>query len=624
MKPSDFVSTSGQKQEMSQSILQTEMTDAVNSGIVGRADKSEKSLKSGLYSVGKKASTGGATSAALAAVTKSHGGRKDSTSTAIKNNVINGALSDSELEGADTVYYGGKGTYRAVRGIQKRIGARASTDGKPTTEKIQVKRQLKNALKGTSVNAAREAISGTELEGADTVYYGGKGTYRAVRGIQKRMAGKDALSSKKSLGKLSEKKSQSKSMDTLEAKRKAQAKGYFKKTVYDTAEKVKAAAVAEKTIGGKVLVSKGGSGLLMSVAPIILPVLIIAMLVIILFLGILGGIAGDDAQKKASLDGMPSWVTYDLVLSCLKAHEEYGYPPSALLGQMMIENGTSDEGSDLGRLYHNYGGVKYFGTIDGLITGSVSMLTTEYINGRPVQMYCNFAVFASDAAYMKYRCEYLYKQPNYTSVPNFQKAIDEKNSELFLKALGEGGYYTASTDSYVAQYRSICEAYPLVPRLDSMTSEEFENGFGNAFYPGGGQDYASAEQWQKDIVNACSRVSWPGASLCATWTSRVYAAAGHPCSGNGNSVLGHQGYGASYYPSRATTDLSQIKVGMLVSAQFGSNTAAGNTYGHVGIYIGDGMVMDSVNSGIRTISLSEWVSQNGRGWVVCGYPWDWR
>lgn len=141
---------------------------------------------------------------------------------------------------------------------------------------------------------------------------------------------------------------------------------------------------------------------------------------------------------------------------------------------------------------------------------------------------------------------------------------------------------------------------------------------------GGGQDYVSAEQWQKDIVDACNRVSWPGASLCATWTSNVYRAAGYQVWGNGNSVLGHQGYGASYYPSRATTDLSEIKVGMLVSAQFGSNTAAGNTYGHVGIYIGDGMVMDSVNSGIRTIPLSEWVSQNGRGWIVCGYPWDWR
>ena len=600
---------------MSQSVLQTEMTDAVNSGIVENADKSEKSLKSPLYSIGKKAASGGATSAALAAVTKGRGAKADAA--AIRNSAINGTLSDSELEGADTVYHGGKAAYRAVRGIQKRVSGSSH-------EKLLTKQNIKSGLKATGSATAHDAISGTELEGADTVYHGGKAAYRAVRGIQRRVSGKDALSSNKSLGKLSEKKSQGKVANTLDAKRNAQAKSYFKRNVYNTAEKVKAAATVEKAVGGKVLAAKGGSGLLMSVAPTLLPLLFLVLIVATIFLGILGGIGADDAQKKASLDGMPSWVTYDLVLSCLKAHEEYGYPPSALLGQMMIENGTSDEGSDLGRLYHNYGGVKYFGTIDGLITGSVSMLTTEYIGGRPVQMYCNFAVFASDAAYMKYRCEYLYKQPNYTSVPNFQKAIDEKNSELFLKALGEGGYYTASTDSYVAHYRSICEAYPLVPRLDSMTSEEFENSFGNAFYPGGGQDYASAEQWQKDIVNACSRVAWPGPSLCATWSNRVYAAAGHPCSGNGNSVLGHQGYGASYYPSRATTDLSQIKVGMLVSAQFGSNTVPGNTYGHVGIYIGDGMVMDSINSGIRKISLSEWVAQNGRGWVVCGYPWDWR
>ena len=39
MKPSDFVSTSGQKQDMSQSLLQTEMTDAGNTGIVDRAAK---------------------------------------------------------------------------------------------------------------------------------------------------------------------------------------------------------------------------------------------------------------------------------------------------------------------------------------------------------------------------------------------------------------------------------------------------------------------------------------------------------------------------------------------------------------------------------------------------------
>ena len=123
-------------------------------------------------------------------------------------------------------------------------------------------------------------------------------------------------------------------------------------------------------------------------------------------------------------------------------------------------------------------------------------------------------------------------------------------------------------------------------------------------------------------MDCCHRVGWPGASLCATWTSRVYAAAGYSIHGNGNTQLGNKGGGAANYdPSRATTDLSTIKVGMLISAQYGSNSAAGNRYGHVGIYIGDGMVMDSVSTGIRTISLSDWVSQNNRGWVVCGYPW---
>ena len=75
MKPSDLVSTSGQRDDAGQSLLQTEMTDAVNSGIVGKADKSEKSLKGELYSVGKKAATGGAASAALSAVTKGRKGK---------------------------------------------------------------------------------------------------------------------------------------------------------------------------------------------------------------------------------------------------------------------------------------------------------------------------------------------------------------------------------------------------------------------------------------------------------------------------------------------------------------------------------------------------------------------
>ena len=398
---------------------------------------------------------------------------------------------------------------------------------------------------------------------------------------------------------------------------------YFHRNVYENA-----AAQAGKKKALTIL-SGGIKGMLSSLAGAVSQFfpLIIAFILAFGLISVVGGGAADEEQKSASLDGMPAWVTYDLVLACLNAHEQYGYPASALLGQMMIENGTSDSGSDLGRLYHNYGGVKYAGyDYGGLITGSVKMLTTEYsASGSAYKTYADFAVFKDDDSYMKYRCEHLYKQSNYTRVPNYQKAIDTNNSELFLRALGEGGYYTASQDSYIAQYRSICQAYPLVAQLDSMTAEEFKNRYsGTTLIPGGGQDYQSADQWQKDIVNACSQTPWPGANLCATWTTRVYARAGHPVGGNGNTQLGNQGYGANYSQKRATTDLSQIKVGMLISAQYGSNTPAGNAYGHVGIYIGDGKVMDSIYSGLRTISLSDWVSQNGRGWVVCGYPWDWR
>lgn len=158
-----------------------------------------------------------------------------------------------------------------------------------------------------------------------------------------------------------------------------------------------------------------------------------------------------------------------------------------------------------------------------------------------------------------------------------------------------------------------------------MTAEEFKNRYsGTTLIPGGGQDYQSADQWQKDIVNACSQTPWPGANLCATWTTRVYARAGHPVGGNGNTQLGNQGYGANYSQKRATTDLSQIKVGMLISAQYGSNTPAGNAYGHVGIYIGDGKVMDSIYSGLRTISLSDWVTGFYVGTVPAGYIAAWR
>lgn len=57
-----------------------------------------------------------------------------------------------------------------------------------------------------------------------------------------------------------------------------------------------------------------------------------------------------------------------------------------------------------------------------------------------------------------------------------------------------------------------------------------------------------------------------------------------------------------------TSDKSKLQVGMLVAVESSSSgSEAGLIYGHVGIYIGDGMVIDNIGH-IRTVSLDNWIA----------------
>lgn len=417
MKASDFTTGGNDREKAMSNLLKTEKTDAVNTGLVEKADKSAKALKGDLYSVGKKG-THGAGSTALDAIARKR--KKTSAADALDGK------SRSQLTGKNA--------------LTKKVQSRHNLN-----------KSLKRGAKGVAAKAAHNALKDSELEGTDdlvaTTHTGAKLAGKARKHLR---SGKDALEKKDSLGALSEKKYRTEKLDKKAAQKRMQFSKYFHRNVYENA-----AAQAGKKKALTVL-SGGIKGMLSSLAGAVSQFfpLIIAFILAFGLISVVGGGAADEEQKSASLDGMPAWVTYDLVLACLNAHEQYGYPASALLGQMMIENGTSDSGSDLGRLYHNYGGVKYAGyDYGGLITGSVKMLTTEYsASGSAYKTYADFAVFKDDDSYMKYRCEHLYKQSNYTRVANYQKAIDTNNSELFLRALGEGGYYTASQDSYIAQY----------------------------------------------------------------------------------------------------------------------------------------------------------------------------
>ena len=104
------------------------------------------------------------------------------------------------------------------------------------------------------------------------------------------------------------------------------------------------------------------------------------------------------------------------------------------------------------------------------------------------------------------------------------------------------------------------------------------------------------------IVAACHRVASPGAGLCAMWVSRVYQAAG----------LGYPGGNANnmYWNYCTSSNKGDLRAGMIVAVSTHGSTAAGRIYGHVGIYIGGGMVMENVGY-INTQSLDSWIASYG-------------
>lgn len=104
------------------------------------------------------------------------------------------------------------------------------------------------------------------------------------------------------------------------------------------------------------------------------------------------------------------------------------------------------------------------------------------------------------------------------------------------------------------------------------------------------------------IVASCKSTPSPGGGLCAAWVSNVFTNAGYGFIG-GNACDMYNAY-ATY------SDRSQLKPGMIVAVSTHPHTSAGRIYGHIGIYIGNGQLMENVGT-IRTSSIDWWCSYYG-------------
>lgn len=104
---------------------------------------------------------------------------------------------------------------------------------------------------------------------------------------------------------------------------------------------------------------------------------------------------------------------------------------------------------------------------------------------------------------------------------------------------------------------------------------------------------------QRNVISYAYRVGSPGVGLCAMWVSQVFSAAGmgYP-TGNACDM---------YYAWCHSSNKSDLKPGMIIAVPSHAGTRAGRIYGHIGIYVGNGVVRENIGY-VATTSLDRWIS----------------
>lgn len=277
MKVDDFVTTGSEMNAAQQDLASTHMTDAVNSGIVGSADKSAM---------------------------------------AIKADVMSSSSGTAAQQGAKKVVSTETAVSKASSMLQKQ-GSQLATDSvvnsKLTHRKLLSKANAKNAVKNAAIASTLE---GSEFEGADDMFYKGKSAYKlgrkgasALQGKLGKKAAVDVSSgagTAKKLGGLSEKKSMlKKSAESVQRKWQ----------LIRNQQKVTRTATAAKSAGGSITRTaavKGGTGGIGAMLGGVSAPILAGLALLLFFVVIIGAAAGSQMSSSTSGFGpLFYWLEYE-------------------------------------------------------------------------------------------------------------------------------------------------------------------------------------------------------------------------------------------------------------------------------------------------------------------------
>ena len=101
------------------------------------------------------------------------------------------------------------------------------------------------------------------------------------------------------------------------------------------------------------------------------------------------------------------------------------------------------------------------------------------------------------------------------------------------------------------------------------------------------------------VLSACSSTPSPGYGYCAAWVTNVFQNAG----------VGYFGGNACdmYASWCGSSNRGDLQPGMIIAVSSHNLDAAGRIYGHVGVYVGNGTVMDTIGY-IRSTSIDSRIS----------------
>lgn len=275
---------------------------------------------------------------------------------------------------------------------------------------------------------------------------------------------------------------------------------------------------------------------------------------------LLGAIAGfwQDEQDKAMIEGLPGFITYDMVLEALECQEEYGHPAGCTIAQVICESGQGDAMSQLATRDHNLFGIKWASSFASCpeVAGKASWATHEEVGGQVVTVMADFTVFKSDADCIRFRSRVLLQNSRYADNAFIKEAIADHDSDKMAEGLKDAGYATSS--EYVESLKSVMRTYNLY-RFDGMGVDDFEKG------AAGGDAIVQAAYSQLGVPYVWGG-STPGVGLdCSGLTQYCYRQAGISIPRNTESQ----------YAQGKKLSLSEVQPGDILYRT-----------GHVGIYIG--------------------------------------